>query len=389
MPTPTIWVLNTIITLPSNLIYNDIYGNPVTQLYPWDYLVLVGQNTNNIINNYKVLSNQVALNTSDIAKLQLLTSGITAPYVTPQINGQCLNGNTLENIDTLLEKQIVAWCSLVGLLGSNSSLSSAIAAQCAGLNSSPSFTIPTASMSSLSGWNSNVTTIAQSIQNLWITLCDARIGIENAIAATKTNCSQVIVNFAALLPSYSTGLNIYFQGYTYIPSGYTDNGSSITITDTYGHTYTSSINIVTLSNTSTPLNINLSATTLSATSNYVITINSNVTNSTLGLTCQKCTFQTFVNTLNICPTVTITPSNTSVAFILTPLLTTNVNYTVQLLNASGSTLQSLNYTNPTAIQIGSFTGLTHLTTYGINVIVTIISTDATTTCLTQPFTTTT
>ena len=137
---------------------------------------------------------------------------------------------------------------------------------------------------------------------------------------------------------------------------------------------------------SKPLNINLSATALIPTSSYTITLDSILFNRTLNITCQKTTIQTLINTLSICPVLGITPSRLTASFTMQPIITSSVTYNVDLLDASGGTLQTQTYSNPSSIVVGTFSSLSSNTVYGIKVVSTI--TGATPViCATQSFTT--
>jgi len=288
------WVPNNPMTLPSNLIYNDQYGNPVYSLYPFDYLNLIGINVNNLLNNYTSLSTTVATNSSNINTLFILTSGITAPYTTPKISPQCLGlSGTTQGIDVVLSQLLTAWCSYISVTGNQSQLATAITKQCPSLNSAPSFATPGTSMSSITGWVTTPQLVADTLTNLWLTLCDARAGITNVLKAVTPNCSQVIVNYQPVFNSTNTNVNVYFSGYTFIPSGFTDIGSTIQITDVYNNVYLQSINIVTLSNSANPLSINISGSTLSPqSSEYIVFVNYSVQDLALGITCIKGVTQT-------------------------------------------------------------------------------------------------
>ena len=69
-----------------------------------------------------------------------------------------------------------------------------------------------------------------------------------------------------------------------------------------------------------------------------------------------------------------------------PIITSSVTYNVDLLDASGGTLQTQTYSNPSSIVVGTFSSLSSNTVYGIKVVSTI--TGATPViCATQSFTT--
>ena len=373
------WVPNTpAITLPNNLQYVDSNGNTVYSLYPREYLILIGQNVNTIISNYVALTSQVATNTGNINELFIITSGITTPYHTPTISPQCVgngcSGCTAQPIDTVLIELLNSYCSLYSILGGTGSLANAITKECANLNSATSFANPKASMSAINGWVSNPATIADTIVDIWLTLCDARAGITNALAAVTPTCSQVIINFAATVVSYSTGINVFFDGYTFIPTGFIDNGSIIKVTDSAGNVYQTAIDVVARSTNTSAFNIPLTGTTLIPTSNYTITLISSVINNTLGLTCNKTTLQTITNNIAYCPVLNAVASGqTAIGFTLIPYITSNVTYRVDLYYATGGTSQAnVSFVNPSSAQTYTFSGLASATAYNLVVTTTVV-----------------
>lgn len=364
--TPTIWVLNELITLPSKIQYNDSNGNPVETLYPYDYLVLLGQDLNNTIIQLNSATAILSGQTAQINTLFMAVASIPPAYVLPSISPQCLGlSGTTQPLDTLLASMITTWCSFTGVMGTNSNLLKAVGTECSNLSLSPSFGHLGSSMSGISGWITNPTTVSDSLINMWLTICDARAGITTTLAAVTPTCSQVIINFTADIPSYQTGINVFLDGYTFIPTGFTDNGSTIKIVDNSGNIYQTTINIVTQSTSSSAFNIPLVGTALSPTSNYTIYLNSNVINTTLGLTCVKTTIFNLNNNNIVCPSINTIPGQLGITITLYPYITTNVIYIVDLLSASGTTLQSAQFSNPPSVQTYMFTGLNSSTPYSL------------------------
>lgn len=302
------------IQLPANLKFIDSSGNPVSQLYPTaataqqnnpqnSALSLNLAATNTIINQINeinvILNNyQITLNSLQTQITAIQTSGATA---IPQVNGYCLNGNTVVPINVATALLISNTCQYNSILGTPTALASSVLAECNNLNTSPAFS-QNSTMSGLVGWQTTPTTIAAAVNNIWLTNCDSRAGITKALAAVTPTCSQVIVGYEAIMNDFSTGMNFYFQGYTFVPDGYTDNGSNIQITDNGSNILLQNINIITLSNTPGAYVVNTSGSTLSPTSPfYNITVNSNVVNASLGLTCQKTTLMTVANPASATP----------------------------------------------------------------------------------------
>ncbi len=302
MATP-IWVPNTPITVPVNLRYLDANGDPVTSLYPLSYLILVGQNLNNLITEVDILGSIVSGQTSQITTLTAAIGTIPPAYNTPAIPSQCLtpSGSTILPIDVVLNYLVTDWCNYLAVTGSRSALATSITTQCPGLNAAPSYGTPGTSMSAITGWRATPTTVADTIANLWYTSCDSRAGIARALAAVTPSCSQVIVDYQVVSNTTLTFL-LYFDGYSFIPTGYTDAGSLIKITDNDGNIYQVAFNIVNASVDPSPITISASGSTLSPTStSYRVAVTSNVTNSSLGLSCSKVVISDSTNPGNPIP----------------------------------------------------------------------------------------
>ena len=293
--------------LPANLKFIDALGNPVSQLYPWGAtpqltspttgaLSLNMAATNTLIDEMRQVNIILANYATTLVSLQtqinnINTSGATA---LPNVNGGCLTGPPNQSIGlaTATTLLIANSCAYNNVLGTPTALANSILAQCNNLNTLPAFS-QNSVMSGLTGWKTSPLTIADTINNQWLSYCDARAGITEALAAVTPDCSQVIISFAASMPNFYSGLDLYFQGYTFIPDGFTDGGSSITVTDGMGGILVQSFKIVTTSNTPGALVLNTSGSTLSPTSDtYLVNVSSNVVNSSLGLTCQKTTLST-------------------------------------------------------------------------------------------------
>ncbi len=293
------------IQLPANLKFIDAKGNPVSQLYPvaatpqldTAQTGAISCNlaaTNTLINQVREINLILSQYGTTLVSLQnqinaINTSGAVA---IPQVNGFCLNSNTTVPLNVATTLLISNTCQYNTILGTPTALANAILAQCTNLNTLPAFS-QNSNMAGLTGWKTSLFTVADAVNNIEISYCDARAGIAKALNAITPTCAQVIVNFQATMPNFYTGINLFFQGYTFIPTGFIDNGSQIVITDGQGGILLQDFNIVTLSNTPGAYNLNTSGSTLSPTALlYTVTVTSNVTNSSIGITCEKVTIVT-------------------------------------------------------------------------------------------------
>lgn len=301
MPPLQPFVSNTPLQVAKNLRFNDAAGIPVTQLLPvgmngnivndsptTGYISCIGASLSNQIDLYNDVVSSLNQYTIDIDALQAAVALLELSGSTiPNVNGYCYSGNALAPITTIVELMANSTCDYNTVLGTTSALTQAILAEGAStLNALPAFSQNSA-MSGLAGWFSTPLTIASSFNNLWLAYLDMRTGTTNALAAVTPDCSSVIVDYQ---PVYGNSqFTIYISGYSFIPTGYTDLGSTVQITDNYKGSYTTSLDIVARSQyNAAALAIPVSGSTLSPTSPfYTVKLTSNITNSSIGVTCVK------------------------------------------------------------------------------------------------------
>ena len=302
------YVSNTPIVLAKNLRFLDSNGLIVTQLLPigmngttvndnpeTGYISRIGSVLSSQIDKYEEVTRILDSYYTSITTLQKAVSALqTSGTTIPTVNGKCFTGNALAPITTVTELIATSLCSYQSILGDVGSLANAVARENAFYNlSAASAFSQRSTMSALAGWQTSGSTIANSLSNLWLSYLDSRAGITTVLAAVTPTCASVIIDYSPTLNTAKTAFIVYFSGYTYIPSGYTDIGSTINIVDGLGGTYTAGINLVTQSGSGVAgLNINISGTTLSSTAlSYTVTVNSILQNSTLGVTCNKVTIR--------------------------------------------------------------------------------------------------
>jgi hypothetical protein len=120
-------------------------------------------------------------------------------------------------------------CDLKTSLGTLDQISAALAQQCSNLNSE---------YQSTNGWQSTVSTIAQTLTNMWIVVCNLKDRItlieDNCCAVT---CDDIKLGFEIAPSEDGTGIFMKFtsKAGTSIPSGFTDCGSKVIMTDKRGN----------------------------------------------------------------------------------------------------------------------------------------------------------
>jgi len=229
-----------ILPLPSCLQYVDVAtGLTVTELVLSQYVTHLAQEFCSAVNTINLHTAQISNHETRIEDLE------NAPccYIPPTVTPTCTYGSVISGVPTDMDIMLQALdqelCNLVTTLGSNTQLSNAAAEQCVALNSAPALSQP-GTMSGITGWNNVVSNFAQSMQNLWITVCDMRSAMYALKECCAPDCSSFLFNYYSVLDEKREILTLYFDGYgTVIPSGFTNcpTLSSITVTDGVGHTY--------------------------------------------------------------------------------------------------------------------------------------------------------
>lgn len=293
------------LALPACLQYTNAQGQTVTQL-------IHNQYTLTLATKLCELKGTVDTHTIQIAGLSNRVNVLetTSADALPQISLQCLTGSSsLVDLDVALESVSTELCSLKGVLGSNTGISSAAAKQCTGLSSFTALS-QVGTMSSITGWKSTVTTLADSINNLWITVCDMRGALGDLkTTATTVDCSSVIIDFTAVANTARDTITINFNNLTSIPSTFTECtqlGSKITIADSAGIKYNGNIQVVANKANASGVAISLAGAGLNAALNYTVTIEACVSKS--GQSCTKTISKTVYAP---CTTITINSATVS------------------------------------------------------------------------------
>ena len=273
------------VALPTCLQYTDPgTGQTVTVLQHSAY-------TLRLANQYCSLKATVDGHTTTIAAHNTrITALENAPAVTiPQVTPNCILPAVSTAMNVVLDELEAQYCLLRTTLGTNTALTSAVAQQCQGLGASAALSV-SGTISSLPGWNATSTTIASSMQNLWVVLCDMRqtiYDLKNTVG--QTDCSAFLLGFTAAANEARTQVTVFFNGGgTVIPSGFTNCtalGSKITIRDTSGHVYTDNVNLVTAVADSDGITYTVSGAALNASQAYTITVEGCLTKD--GNTCSK------------------------------------------------------------------------------------------------------
>jgi hypothetical protein len=381
------------IQLPYNLRFNDLNGNPVTQLFPVAATAQLDNPMtgaiscglaaiNTLITQMNQVNAQLAIyNNTTIPGLQAQINAIntSGAIAIPQVNAYCLSSPANQSVplNVATTYLISNTCAYNTVLGTTTSLTNAILAECTNLNTSQAYS-QNSVMSGLAGWVSTPTTIAQSFNNLWLAYCDMRTGVTQALAQSNITCASVVLNYQGVYNMNAQTISMYFYSSS-IPANFSASGASsgtFTVTDVYGNVYTQSFNLYSVVATGSII-LNIGSSALAQNSSYKVVLSYALTSTTPALGCNGSIPNTVVNNTATCPVTVVTAvSGPALQYTFTPTIISNVIYTVSLINSSGTTsggtvLATNIYNNPVAPTTGTFTGLSISTLYFIRVSVTV------------------
>lgn len=232
IPDPGTPYVEPTLNLYACLKYQDAFGNTVTQLPLSQYVLQVASKLCSLYDQVGLNTAQIAQNTADIATLMNAT--------TPTIQVQsCLLGSVAD-VDVVLQNLESTFCDYKNVLGTTTDLTKTYGQPFVCVNGSTKQLMnPKVGMSNMTGWNNTPTSVAQTIQNMWLTICDMR----GAVKAILDTCCQVSCESISIKISYKwidqNTLRLFFTGST-LPMGFYDcdqtNGTMFTLTDGLGNT---------------------------------------------------------------------------------------------------------------------------------------------------------
>lgn len=348
--------------------YTSPTGDLVTTMSILEYVIAIGNKVCNLVSEINTINSILIQYDIRITALENATPPtLTLPKVTPN----CLISppSTPVDMNIALQELIVQYCALVIATGSGSEILTALTYQCVDLNNSPQLSNPFSNMGSLPGWNTTVSNLADSITNMWLTICDMRDAISTIQSeCCPTGCDQISVVMSGYVSG--TDLHLVFSGI--IPAGFTQCAPGVTtftITDQSGNTITRTGDVVSVLNGPTGLVYNLIGTGINAADNITISATLCLNSTSPAATCQSILQTTVVNT-SLCPSLSYTPTNNSISYTGS-IVAGTADYTVQLWDSTGLVLISSNTTTLTAPATlsGSFTSLSPSTTYKLRVVI--------------------
>lgn len=334
----------------------------------------------------RICTNIDAINqiNNDISNIYTILEGIGPPdpvvFPTVYVNVRCLEEyNVSEGEKVALDVWAVAiqqsLCKLWKYVGNDAEITAAIAATCV-FGADDRLSVPGDIMTNAPGWinSQEVNTISESFTNLWISLCDARLAIQQI----QDNCCVVGCDGASFAFTATTenlgpggtasGINIQLD--CVIPPGFVTCGNGLEVIVSDGNV-SQSQTFPGWTNTPQALLLFNDMGALSISANYTVSMNFCIVDNLTSSQCTSSLSQDISNGLN-CPTITVTASASELTYQFTPNAPANsVTYNVILTDSIGGVITQNSYTPTNFLSIvGAFSGLTPSTTYGVQMSIT-------------------
>lgn len=273
------------LVLPTNFQYVEpTTGLPVARLPLNEFASNTATNTSTLKTVVDTHTVQIANQEGRVQNLEV-NPGYIPPTVTPLCTyGSLAIAGSPTEMNILLTALESDYCIYKTGIGTTTDLINATNAQCAFLGTFTALS-QTGTMSGITGWNNTVGNLAQSMQNLWITVCDMRNAVNSIKQNITPDCSQFLLNYVVSTDAPRDTLTISYNGLTVIPAGFSNCPTLSTVSVTDGvTTYTDSLDLTADVTAGTTV-INLSTSGLNVGLPWVITVTGCIDNN--GVTCSK------------------------------------------------------------------------------------------------------
>jgi hypothetical protein len=350
--------------------YTDSLGNLVTTMPLKDYVIAIGNKVCSIVQQITTINATLQNHETRITYIEencCDNDPQPLPSLVPTCIGTPPNPLVLDDFVQILE---AAFCELRTATGTATELYSAIAQQCPGLDNEQQLS-GIGVMGTIPGWvtSSNYGTVADAINNMWLTICDMRAAIKYIQDnCCPGNCEDFVINLVATFTS--PVMKFYFTGS--IPVGYiacNPSGTTITVSDLNGNSTSTIVDVVGNINNPSGIPFDLSVTPLNLISNFTVGVTVCVTDPITGSQCSsKLTY--VVNNQASCPALELDSTSTTVTYNLNAVAAGT--YVVDLLSSCGSTSPILTNTHVVAgagVVSGVFSPLASNTAYVVRVTV--------------------
>lgn len=325
--------------------YVNEFGDTVSTMQLVDYERAIGNKICELVNQILIIN--TAISELDV-RVTALENTPPPTVVLPKVVPTCVITPAIPlDMNIVLSSLEQQFCQLSSVIGTPTTISNAIAKECVDLSNSYRLTVPTSTMSTIPGWVFSSATLANSLNNMWLSICDIRTAVRTIqLNCCPSGCDGIAITLNASLNV--SLLKIWFSGT--LPSGFDEcdpAGNTYTISDSLGNSVNIQIDTVNYLNDASGYSYDLSLTPINLSSNITIESDLCFKNASTNTTCQFCVSYVIMNQ-SICPELDISADegDNFVIVSFTPL-TYPANYTIEIWNSTYTaivTTQTVNIT---------------------------------------------
>lgn len=271
-----------------------------------EYAELIGVTLCAALTDISTLESAVATHSTQITTINNTLSTLSSTYAPINSTYVCLGdgADTLVNIVATIEQEL---CDLETQTGSPAELAVGLQPYC-NLTNEPALSTAGTMATAYPEWNVTVSNLAQSIRNLWITVCDMRNKVNLLADCCASTCADIVLGFYGVFETDT--LTVRANTGSVLPADFTQcplPGSTITITDGNGASFTTSFNNIAVIVAGGSQDIDLSTSGLDFATDFSVEVAYCFTNMMTGLQCQNTVRFNVINTV-ACPVMSLTSS---------------------------------------------------------------------------------
>lgn len=192
------------LALPECLQYvND--RQTITELTYNQYILLLAQWVCDLYDTTVLQQGDITTIQNDISIIQQWIAGYKEPDKLTITSGcaSALNPGETVDIDTAFEAFEAHYCDYISILGSTAKWTTAMSAMCPNLDTEPQMQDLALDMEDLSNWIQNPITVAQNYNNLWLTVCDLRTGLQTLLESNAILPCVLAAPSSVIVDSYN------------------------------------------------------------------------------------------------------------------------------------------------------------------------------------------
>lgn len=182
------------VVLPDCLRYTDTEGDVVSTLPLDEYVLLFAGSFCNLVNTVDSIQVQLDSHEERIDVIETTLAGLGTPgtgtATVPTINPNCVTGTpgTAVDIDVAFEALEADYCSFKFSVGTPIEFATMLNSQCASLGGEDQLSNGSVQMEDLAGWQSTPNSVADSLTNAWLTICDMRAKLKDHLTTNAGTC---------------------------------------------------------------------------------------------------------------------------------------------------------------------------------------------------------